>query len=154
MKGIKANWNELIPNKKDIQDIKNKLAVSFDLDEADKCIKFLESAIENMDKFIKEKEEQVRLEREKNIKSEYEKVLNELDTKNNEFRSWRDSDENKGKVVEDPQVRSKRLEVIALYRELDNKFDVEKAEQFIKLAKEAIDMMDKFKTDYEKQQVE
>ena len=91
---------------------------------------------------------------EEKVKEEYEKVLNELDEKNNEFRNWRDSGKNRGKVVEDPKVRSKRIEVIALYRELYNKFDVKKAEQFIKLAKETIDMMDKFKTDYEKQQVE
>ncbi len=96
----------------------------------------------------------VALNNEQKFKYEYAKVLNELHTKNNEFRSWRDSDKNKGKVLEDPKVKMKRAEVIALCQELYNKFDVKKAEQFIKLAKEAIDMMDKFKTDYENQRVE
>ncbi len=103
----------------------------------------------------KHEQQKAEKEKEENIINEFNRIVPEFNRINMDFRSWRDNDKNKGKVVESEQVRRARLEAIQLYYgELQNNINAEKAKQFIGLAKKAIDSMNKFKAEYEQKQAE
>ena len=90
--------------------------------------------------------EKEKIEKETNVKNEYQKMFKEYSNKRKEFMTWKNS---KNIANNDDTTKEKNTAGLKLCGKLKSKFDVNKAEEFIKLAKETMYMMDKFKQEYE-----